>query len=433
MFGGHEQVRDVAKRYRLFLASISALVVFAPLTLAGSGQARADERSGPVRLLTTVPVPPVAANTTGGLYAFDISFLDPRTERYYLADRSNAVIDVVDARTNTFVKQIAGGFKGFTGSNDTSGPNGVVVGGRFLFVTDGNSRVVSINLGSDTVVSQVSTGGGVAPSGLGLRADEIAYDPADGLLLAVNNADSPPFATIIKVNKMTGALTVAKRLTFPEATNGAEQPIWDPRTMRFYLSIPEVNGPGDGTGPNGAVYRITPDPVNATVDKVFPVKLCQPAGLTHGPGNDLLIGCSVVFDTAGQAWSSTDPNSAAPKQVILNVRTGAVEDVAGVGGSDEVWFNPGDDRYYTGSRGNPTGPVLGVIDAEDETLVQVVPTFNVAAVKNVHPSGTAHSVAADPDNNHIFVPLPANNAFPDCLKGCVAVFGVPEGKEQAER
>ena len=67
------------------------------------------------------------------MFVFDISWVDQATQLYYLADRSNAVIDVVDTKTDTFVKQIAGGFKGFTGNNDTSGPNGVVVIG---FVTE---------------------------------------------------------------------------------------------------------------------------------------------------------------------------------------------------------------------------------------------------------------------------------------------------------
>ena len=38
------------------------------------------------------------------------------------------------------------------------------------------------------------------------------------------------------------------------------------------------------------------------------------------------------------------------------------------------------------------------------------------------PAATAHSVAANPHNNHVFVPLGANNIFPDCLNGCVAVY-----------
>src|SRR6267378_7341370 len=211
-----------------------------PLLLLGAGSGRADEdngsNGGAVRFLRSVPVPGSAFNPSGKMFVFDISWVDQATQLYYLADRSNAVIDVVDTKTDTFVKQIAGGFKGFTGNNDTSGPNGVVVSGKFLFVTDANSRIVTIDLTTDKIVSEVSTGG--AP---GLRADELAYDPEAGLLLPVNNADDPPFATLIKVDKKTGKLAVLNRITFANATNGAEQPVWDAGTGKFYISIPELN------------------------------------------------------------------------------------------------------------------------------------------------------------------------------------------------
>lgn len=375
------------------------------LAAAGAGAARADDgrRGGAVRLLTTVPIP-----SPNHLVVFDISFVDPATQLYYLADRSDQAVDVVDAKRNVFVKQIRANFKGYTGNNDTSGPNGVVVSGHFLFVTDANSRVVTIDLRTDKVVSEASTGG--AP---GLRADELAYDPEDGLLLPVNNADSPPFATLIKVDKSTGKLTVLTRITLTNATNGAEQPVWDPGTGKFFISIPEVNG----NVTDGAVGRISRKGV---LETLLPVKNCQPAGLSLGPREDLLLGCSVVFDTAGNPWTAASPTTAAPSQVIMDATTGRIDSVVkGVGGSDEVWFNEGDGRYYTASRNNPTGPVLGVIDADSQKLVQVVPTIN-------RPPGTAHSVAANPHNNHVFVPLPANNVFPSCLDGCIAVFGTDE-------
>jgi hypothetical protein len=111
-----------------------------------------------------------------------------------------------------------------------------------------------------------------------------------GLLLVVNNADSPPFATLIAADKQNGQLTLGARITFTTATNGAEQPVWDPGARRFYQSIPEGNGPGDGTGPNEAVARINPK--TAVVETMFPVQFCQPAGLTVGPDKDLLLGCS---------------------------------------------------------------------------------------------------------------------------------------------
>ncbi|HZX97654.1 MAG TPA: hypothetical protein VFE90_24265 [Myxococcales bacterium] len=386
--------------------SLLVLAAFAVLLAARAARAGDDRRdAGAVRLLTTVPVP-------GRLVIFDISFVDPGTQLFYLADRSNNAIDVVDAARSVFVKQInKGGFTGFTGNNDTSGPNGVVVSGHWLFATDAPSRVVSIDLRNDKLVDSVSTGG--AP---GLRADEMAFDARDGLILAVNNADSPPFATLVHVDSKTGKLTVGARITFDFATNGAEQPVWDPATGKFYISIPEV----DGVVQNGAVARIS---TTGHLETLFDVHLCQPAGLTLGPRQDLLLGCSVAFDTAGQPWSASDPLSAAPIQVIMDARTGAIDaNVAGVTGSDEVWFNSGDGRYYTASRSNPAGPVLGVIDASSQKLLQVVPTFNTPA-SAPPPRGTAHSVAVNPRNNHALVALPANNVFPGCLTGCIAVFG----------
>ena len=420
-------------------------IVFVILFLgAGSGRADADDdrSNGAVRFLKSVPVPGTDLNTTspGKMIVFDISWIDQPTQLYYLADRSNAVIDVVNAKTDTFVRQIRGGFRGFSGSNDTSGPNGVVVIGRpgrqFLIVTDAPSRVVSINLQTDTIVNEVSTGGADDN-----RADELAFDPADNLLMPVNNADDKPFATLIKVDPNTGVLTQPQniegvdRITFTDATNGAEQPVWDPGTKRFYISIPEINGPGGGRGPNGAIKRINPH--TATVEATFVVRFCQPAGLTVGPHGDLLAGCSVIFNEAGTVWTGlTDASTAAPIQVVLDAKTGAIDKmVPGVGGSDEVWFNPGDGRYYTASRANPgavpngssppTDPVLGIIDAESKTVVQLVPTFNTPNPTLPAPRGTAHSVAVNAHNNHAFVPLPANNVFPGCQTGCIAVFGVP--------
>ena len=125
----------------------------------GKGEAGGDRA---LRLKTLAPVPASKTNNTAGaMYSFDISFVDQKTETYYLADRSNAAVDVVDADTGTFTKQIAAvpAFKGFSGSNATSGPNGVVAAFPWLFVTDANSRVVTIDVRNDKTVSDVSTGG----------------------------------------------------------------------------------------------------------------------------------------------------------------------------------------------------------------------------------------------------------------------------------
>jgi hypothetical protein len=392
-----------------------------------------NEGHGALRLIKSIPFPA----TVPALHGFDISWIDPVTQRYYLADRSGAAIDVIDTATNTFLKQIkpAVPFAGVkfnaagAANNTISGPNGVATSGRWLFATDAGSRVVVIDLTTDAVVSDLK----VDPSPL--RADELAYDPDSGTLLVINNANEPPFGTLIKVDKITGKMTKGQKIVFDkahgvDATNGAEQPVWDKRTGKFYLSIPEVGCAAPcvpGAGPDGGVAVISPTSTG-NVDKVYPVKFCQPAGLTLGPRGDLLIGCGVVFDTAGKVWSATGTTTAAPISVIMNASDGSIDKmVAGVSGSDEVWYNRGDGNYYLAARNNSGGPVLGVINARSQTLSQLIPTINVAGKANVFPAGTAHSVAVSSRNNQVYVPLAANNVFPDCLNGCVAVYAAPQG------
>ena len=117
------------------------------------------------------------------------------------------------------------------------GPDGVATDGvgTCLFAGDGPSRFVSFQLPSGTQVSDVTTGGTT-------RADEMAFDPKDRLLLVVNNAETPPFATLISASAPTARSPPGSKIVFNFATNGAEQPAWDPGTQRFYESIPSISG-----------------------------------------------------------------------------------------------------------------------------------------------------------------------------------------------
>jgi hypothetical protein len=283
------------------------------------------------------------------------------------------------------------------------------------------------------------------------RTDELAYDPKDGLILAINNAASPaPYGTLIKVDQATGVLSVVTNIIFDaahgvDAQNGAEQPVWDPGTQKFFLSIPQI-----GANPtHGGVIRIS---TTGTVETTFPIEFCSPAGLALGPHEDLLVGCNTIWATDGSLWTgNADRNTktAAPQLVVLDAKTGSITaNILGAGVGDEVWFNKGDNHYYAASSGSnlapnalfparppvgtaTTAPVnvsqgaatLDVIDALSETLDQRVPTLNVPANDGVHAAGTAHSVAADADTNHVFVPIAANNAVPNCLTGCITIYG----------
>ncbi len=130
----------------------------------------------------------------------------------------------------------------------------------------------------------------------------------------------------------------------------------------------------------------------------------------------------------------------------MDAKTGNIDaTVFGVGAGDEVWFNRGDGNFYATGSGSPQRPLpaataqgstpAGVVDSKDQRLLQLFPTYNVPAGTG-HPAGTSHSIAANAQNNLVFVPLPANNAFlsPDakqnCLTGCIAVFW--HGDEDAE-
>jgi hypothetical protein len=427
-------------------SAATAAVSSALLLVGGHAWAASPESNGPVTLQFTIPVPPSVGNATGGMYGFDISWVDQTTQTYFLGDRSNASVDVVNAATGVFVAHIKASpaFAGATGNNSTSGPNGVVTGvvgtQDCLFAGDGPSRVVSFALPAGKQVSSVSTGGS-------FRADEMAFDPKDDLLFVVNNADSPPFGTLISVSK-TCALTIGKRITYTtadsgvNATNGAEQSVWDPTTQRFYESIPSISGTTTTPGIIGAVARI--NPLTAKVETLFAVPFCMPAGLALGPNQTFLAGCSVVYDTMGNAWFGADTDSANPSQVVIDTN-GVYMFVSGIGSSDEVWYNSGDNHWYTGSQNTPYSPhpvagttgalsttdqgagLLGVVDGTSQTLDQVVPTFDVPAVAATktttgHVSGSSHSVAANAANNWVFVPQPANNAVLGCLTGCIGVY-----------
>src|SRR3984893_1347044 len=300
MLLGQSIVHTVLRKYlRVSVLAAAATLMVGNAAWADGGK---EKNSEPVKLLTTIPIPPTAANVGQNLYSYDISFVDQKTEKYYLADRSNNVVDVIDASSAAFVTQLSATppFAGFVSAADCAakpggnpggscvGPNGVVSWGHWLFVTDGNSRVVTIDLRNGNTVGDVQTKAG-DPN----RADELAYDPKDGIILSINNADIIPFGALIKVNKSTGALTLLKTIPFPDATGGAEQPIWNPADGHFYLSIPQING----VASTGAVYKI--HPTTGAFEVAAQIDFCSPAGLSLGPDQTALVGCNTVFDVAG--------------------------------------------------------------------------------------------------------------------------------------
>jgi DNA-binding beta-propeller fold protein YncE len=356
----------------------------AALSLAASALWAAPAPTAGIARIATLHVPGRA------LRSFDIGFVNADGV-YALSDRSNAGLDLFDAASGRFLGR-AGGFKGYSAAAgfDVAGPNGVVAVGRNQFwAGDGDSTVKVVDVRTRKVIASIPTGGKK-------RTDELSYDPRDHLVIAVNNADDPPFVTFIS----TRTRKIVGRLRLKRATDGAEQSLWNPATGLVYLSIPAL----DGVKSRGAVAVINPRTFRLV--KLMPVERCMPAGLALGPHDALLLGCSDDAVAAGFPARS----------FVMSARTGRIlARLPQVGGSDEVWSDPEAGRYYLAAVANTGGPVLGIVDSRSNRWMGNVPT-----------GPHAHSVAADAATGRVFVPIAAGSS-PGCARGCIAVFGAHGG------
>jgi hypothetical protein len=449
------------------MRSLSRMAVSAiALGLAASGSAYAS-CTGPgapantqTKCLTAVTIPGVA------LRSYDISWVNPDRAEYYLGDRSNSGIDIIDTQTLTFKRTIPG----FVGivlkadksgvDNNHSGPDGVTSHGKWLYAGDGDSTLKVIDLDAPTASAVKQS----IPTGGATRVDEMALTTDGELLLAANNAEDPPFATLFRANgdEPVSKTMILTRVTISPAIVPAgfglsmEQPAWDPKTKRFYISVPVIaNNPagcnfgqlaGDITC-DGGLLVVDPTTLSAgeavigafdpaTNTGVVPLHACGPNGATVGVHDNLLLGCT----------PANNPSDVTT--LVINAKTKNFANIGNITGSDEVWFNAGDRRYYTASNRNckvagtpcPSGKqqsaVLGVIDATS-VLIETVPQ-----------SSGSHSVAADSKRNLIFVPqsapaipvlagdnTPVGAGICGGQSGCVAVYShqVDEDRDDDDR
>src|SRR5947207_5856301 len=103
----------MSQRSKIVLAG--TIAVMAAATAGG-----VHDVSGKLKQIGTI------ANPAGPIDEFDIGFVDQRSQRYYLADRSNKSVDIFDAKTDKFIGSV-GGFVGVAmkngkPNNDVSGP-----------------------------------------------------------------------------------------------------------------------------------------------------------------------------------------------------------------------------------------------------------------------------------------------------------------------
>jgi hypothetical protein len=386
------------------------------------------------------------------LVSFDISWVDTGLPDYFLADRNNKSIDIIPIMANPPVFQLiptgANAFAGtatcsFAGSgpNDCVGPNGVLTFNNAdhnnqleLWAGDGNSTVKIFTVaGGNNPVRTISTGGLA-------RADELCFDPVHKVVMVANDAEpasapSPSFVTIIS----TVSYQILAKVAFAEATNGIEQCAFNPVTNQIFLNIPEVNGPGDDTAPGEVVVFSAPG-LSVVRFPFANIDVCAgPQGMAIRANGDPILGCNAPS-------TNGDQNSAIVNQTTPNV---ILEPLIGLGGADQVWFEPTSKHaFITGGSKLPfmqlaiIDSTLGLNDPQGPDFQQQ--TLPVGFIGST--TRRAHSVAAwngtlaglggvNVPRTIAFLPIPAVGGTPapmssticgaDAAKGCVAFFTLP--------
>ena len=352
-----------------------------------SNVASTPPKPTPPKLLTNIAVP----NAARPPFSFDIGYIE--AGKYFLADRNNKAVDVVDTKSNTLIAQIPGPFTGAGATTDESGPDGIVgiTGTHTIYVGDVDSIKV-IDTDAQKTVNTIAIGSS------GSRVDEGCYDPDDQLVMYASPGDSPPFATFIS----TRTQTPVKKLTFT-GSSGLEACAYDPVSKSFL-----INNDGTSANPAGELDVITASSAatgNPAVSKSFPLGKCGPTGIALGPNNDVLIGCD---PSAGNRLIS----------LIVDRASGAIQATVPFGGVDQVTYDATSDRYFLPARHFVTGgtaaasgfnPQMGVVDGTTRKLLFTIPV-----------GAGAHSVAVDSTLGQVDMPFQAGAAgFPN---GGISVF-----------
>jgi hypothetical protein len=374
--------------------------------------------AGPLTLVNFIPVPADTANVQpgGAFSSFDISFADPVTGNIFIADRSNASVDIFSGSSQTFLGR-ATGFTGQQATTSASGADGVLTvtsgGTTTIYAGDGNSTLKVFNAtnpAAPSLLQSISTGGS-------FRVDEMAYSPTAHLVLAANNADTPAFGNLFSTTGPAAApanlLNPPGHIVVPAAQGGIaggglEQPVWNPNTGTFFITVPQL-GVGGMTDPGGVSEISTAGAVLRTISFAnLGIASCAPTGLALGASGNLMVGCGNVGTAA----------------ILLNPAGAGsiVKTFAGLAGTDEIWYDPGTNSFYvTGNNGTNTTRFFDVVSDATDAITQTV---------NLPATTSAHSITVDPFNGDVFValagtagangvnPCPASQANP----GCIAVF-----------
>ena len=418
-----------------------ALAVAAALSGCGSSS---SPSTSPGMAAGVVSIPGISSTTT---FSFDLGTFDTSTKKYYVTDRTNKSIDVINFNTGATVTQFKPGFTGcggaykaspsqavadqnvaiptcastaagifpsFSVNNDQSGPDGVDVVGANLYVGDvGNVWILNKTTGA--LVKKLAT---PTPT---VRADEGCFDPVDNIYGISTPGAANPYMTFIDTTTQTIIAHVVMNQPAGNAnpSAGLEACVFDATTGMFFVnndgSTAHDRGEMDGVpaadivalkgGVAGATVEFTALGTGGTNGTVAPKIYnlmsgangnCDPTGIALGPGNDI-----------GSMCRQGDIGDQLTFQ-ILDKTTGTVTATLNAGGADQITYDAASNNWFLAASrwtasGNSCGggsancvltPVVTIVNGSSRTVTARIPSGN-----NSHSIATGAGVVFSPFTN----------------------------------
>jgi DNA-binding beta-propeller fold protein YncE len=277
---------------------------------------------------------------------FDHAAVHGPAGRLYVAHTANDAVDVIDCRTNTYLRSI---------------PQLPGVAGAL--VAEAHDLVFTSNRAEDTVAIVSSTRDAtLARVKVGLRPNGLAYDAGRGLLLAANVGDpARPGSFTVSVVDVAGRAMIAD---VPVAGR-TRWTVFDPARGRFYVNIADP-------------------PQIAIVDAARPERIAGtftvPAAGPHGLDLDA---------ATGRLFCACDGRAL----VVLDGASGDVLAQAELAGApDVIFFNAALRHLYV---------AIG-----DPGVIEVFETDRMRRIETVTTGHGAHTLAFDGVRNTVYAFLP---------------------------
>jgi len=297
----------------------------------------------------------------------------------YLADKTHKSVVAFDTRTDKFVARIAG-FVGQLKDGNTSGPNGVVVAGAEVWVSDGDSTIKIIDAKTGKLAATLATGGTK-------RANGMAWGENIGVVIVANSNDDPPFLSFISTAPDRKILA---KIPIPQSGENLERSAYHAPSGMFYTAIP-VSRADTAKG-----LLAQTDGKNGKLVKLHELPGCHPHSLSIVSDSTIFLGCSSAHGPSPKPGGD---------MAIFAIAAGKVETyLTGFGGNGGSTVNRKLGQYYHST----SAGTLMVVDTKTKKGLQQIPTSN-----------GARSLGMSLANHRVYV---ATTAKELACRGCIVVY-----------